>query len=286
MLGKMAGRARPDLTRLPLQNVLRVAPRLPPPQLVGEGEGQLQYPGWTQQSMAMGAFAFESFIEDGNNRWSLGALYSVHSLQLLSHFCIQEHAVTVDPSRRISFSTLPSKKPKSRSGPPLAPLISQPSGKSWLQSSSVLSSAGAPDPAAWTSEDPTGGRNHLHLFGTPAAPVQGTVCPRGHPDTANQRIRVLGGRRLSGDVSSWLDQGSFKGEMKEVVWDEEGEMIKLPTRPATWSPPDPNSTTHRCPPPPPLPVAPSLHCTGENLSSCCGASGVHGTVEHGCSLSD
>jgi hypothetical protein len=50
-------------------------------------------------------------------------------------------------------------------------------------------------------------------------------------------------------VSTWLEKGSYKGEMKEVVWDEEGEMMKLPTRPATWSPPDPHSKTHRSPPP-------------------------------------
>ena len=66
--------------------------------------------------MAMGVFAFEAFIEDGDDRWSLGALYSVQTLKLLSHFCIQEHSVTVEPERRISFSTLPSKQPKARSG--------------------------------------------------------------------------------------------------------------------------------------------------------------------------
>ncbi len=59
------------------------------------------------------------------------------------------------------------------------------------------------------------------------------------------RLIVVGGCRLSRDVSSWLDQGSYKGEMKEVVWDEDGEMLKLPTRPATWTAPDTNSTSHR-----------------------------------------
>ena len=34
--------------------------------------------------------------------------------------------------------------------------------------------------------------------------------------------------------------------MTEVVWDEDGEMMKLPTRPAIWSPPNPASPTHRC----------------------------------------
>jgi len=75
-----------------------------------------KYPGWSQQSISLGVFAFESFIEQGDNRWSMGALYSVHTLRLLSHLCIQEHAVTLDPSRRISFGSLPSKQPKSRSG--------------------------------------------------------------------------------------------------------------------------------------------------------------------------
>lgn len=52
--------------------------------------------------------------------------------------------------------------------------------------------------------------------------------------------------RLRSDVSEWLEGGSFKGEMREVVWDEEGDSLKLPTRPATWTPPDQASSTHRC----------------------------------------
>jgi hypothetical protein len=104
------------VTYLVLQNVLRVAPKLPPKPAEMDEEVLAKYPGWSQQSIALGVFAFESFIEDGDNRWSMGALYSVHSLGLLSHFYIQEHAVTLDPSRKISFSSLPSKQPKPRSG--------------------------------------------------------------------------------------------------------------------------------------------------------------------------
>lgn len=43
-----------------------------------------------------------------------------------------------------------------------------------------------------------------------------------------------------------MERGSFKGEMSEIVWDEDGDMLRLPTRPATWSPPvETSSHTHR-----------------------------------------
>lgn len=51
--------------------------------------------------------------------------------------------------------------------------------------------------------------------------------------------------RLDEDVHLWLDHGSYKGEMAEAVWDDEGEMLKLPPRPAKWLAPDVDSSTHR-----------------------------------------
>ena len=37
----------------------------------------------------------------------MGALYSVHSSRLLSHFCILEQAVDVQPTEKIDFDKLP-----------------------------------------------------------------------------------------------------------------------------------------------------------------------------------
>lgn len=44
----------------------------------------------------------------------MGALYSVHSLRLLSHFCIQEHSIAVHPLERIDFDSLPFSYPAER----------------------------------------------------------------------------------------------------------------------------------------------------------------------------
>lgn len=44
----------------------------------------------------------------------MGALYSTQSLQLLAHFCIQEHLVTFDPDKEIHFDELPFREPRQR----------------------------------------------------------------------------------------------------------------------------------------------------------------------------
>lgn len=51
--------------------------------------------------------------------------------------------------------------------------------------------------------------------------------------------------RLDPQANMWLEGGRFKGEMEEIVWDEDGDQMRLPTRPATWSAPPKNSSTHR-----------------------------------------
>ena len=66
--------------------------------------------------------------------------------------------------------------------------------------------------------------------------------------------------RLDSECKHWMDGGSFRGEMSEVVWDEDGDIEKLPTRPATWSPPVPSST-HRS-------AALTRPYTNKVLSSC------------------
>ena len=57
-------------------------------------------------------------MQDEDNRWSMGALYSVNTLQLLSHFCIQEHQTVLDPAEEINFATLPFKESRPRCAHP------------------------------------------------------------------------------------------------------------------------------------------------------------------------
>lgn len=56
-------------------------------------------------------------LQDGPRRWSMGALYSVHSSRLLSHFCILERAVEVQPTDKIDFEKLPFVQARERYGP-------------------------------------------------------------------------------------------------------------------------------------------------------------------------
>ncbi|KAK9785596.1 hypothetical protein WJX73_002285 [Symbiochloris irregularis] len=80
----------------------RMPPALPPNPLEAfAGEGQ--YPNWSPMSMAGAVWAFEGFITDGKNRWSLGPLYSMQSLRLISHFIIREYEVAVDASKPVLF---------------------------------------------------------------------------------------------------------------------------------------------------------------------------------------
>ena len=52
--------------------------------------------------------------------------------------------------------------------------------------------------------------------------------------------------RLEGTPSLWMEGDRWEGSMTDIVWDEDGEMLRLPPRPAVWTPPDPLSPTHRC----------------------------------------
>jgi len=48
-------------------------------------------------------------VQDGDNRWSMGPLYSVQSLRLRSSFFIREYATTVEPATHIDFASQPQK---------------------------------------------------------------------------------------------------------------------------------------------------------------------------------
>ena len=51
--------------------------------------------------------------------------------------------------------------------------------------------------------------------------------------------------RLAEDPHQWMDGGTWKGVMHEMIWDEDGEILALRPRPAAWHPP-PSRPDYRC----------------------------------------
>ena len=46
-------------------------------------------------------------MQDGQTRWSVGPIYSIHNRKLLSNFTIREHLAVVRPAQPIDFRELP-----------------------------------------------------------------------------------------------------------------------------------------------------------------------------------
>ena len=61
----------------------------------------------------MPASHFQQFLnahdvmQDGENRWSMGPIYSLQNLHLLTHMFIREYATSVDPAGTVSFAEQP-----------------------------------------------------------------------------------------------------------------------------------------------------------------------------------
>lgn len=49
-------------------------------------------------------------MQDGENRWSMGPIYSMQNMHLLTHMFIHEYANTIDPQQPLSFSEQPMKE--------------------------------------------------------------------------------------------------------------------------------------------------------------------------------
>eukprot|EP00884_Botryococcus_braunii_P006348 jgi/Botrbrau1/15714/Bobra.4_1s0085.2 len=146
--------------------LLRVALKLPPKPGQGLSDMHMRFPGWSPNVIASAKWAMEGFLEDGENRWSMGPLYSVQSLRLRSHFAIKEHKTVVDPNQPIDFASQPQR-----------------------------------------SERP----------------------------------------RLDENPKTWFPS-SWEGRMREIVWDSDGDMLQLRSRPASWEPPDSQNKAYRWPP--------------------------------------
>lgn len=63
------------------------------------------------------------------------------------------------------------------------------------------------------------------------------------PQLADAQL-LLGCARLDPNPQKWL-AGRWEGFLVDIVWDEDGEMVRLPPRPAAWSPPDPKRHSHK-----------------------------------------
>ena len=51
--------------------------------------------------------------------------------------------------------------------------------------------------------------------------------------------------RLEENPQDWLPHMHQSGHLREVIWEEDGEMIDLGQRPTIWSPPDAGDANHR-----------------------------------------
>ena len=69
------------------------------------------------------------------------------------------------------------------------------------------------------------------------------------------------GCRLAEDPQQWMDGGTWKGIMHEMIWDEDGEILALRPRPAAWHPPPPRPD-YRCVG---RPCGQPVHCTGSRV---------------------
>lgn len=147
----------------------RMPPALPPDPLdvLGE-EASSQYPNWAPLgNSGSTVWAFEGFITDDKNRWSLGPLYSVQSLRLISHFAIREYEKRINPERAIQFrdEDIAEERPRLPQDP--AEWL-DPNWKGvmveMLWDDDGLMSALRPRPVSWTAPDAKATTHKLFLY--------------------------------------------------------------------------------------------------------------------------
>ena len=72
-----------------LQDVIRIAPRLPPNFMSSSADALSKYPGWSPESIAMGVFAFESFIEVSSSLTASCIVLSLPDQSDAMSYCIR-----------------------------------------------------------------------------------------------------------------------------------------------------------------------------------------------------
>lgn len=85
--------------------VIKFQPALPPLQ-----SGPPQLPKLATEQAADAVWAAEGYLQDGDNRWSMGPVYSMQNLHLLTHMFIHEYATKLEPDRPIEFDSQPRKE--------------------------------------------------------------------------------------------------------------------------------------------------------------------------------
>lgn len=145
--------------------IIRLQPRLPP----FEQGPTPSYPTWSEQHTAAAVWAAEGYLQDGENRWSMGPIYSMQNLHLLTHMFIHEYATVVEPDGKLEFAQQPMKEPRPK-------LDSDPSnwmdGGTWegVMTDLLWDEDGemfkcSPRPAAWHPPGkPTGKQSHDSLL--------------------------------------------------------------------------------------------------------------------------
>ncbi|KAL3140660.1 hypothetical protein ABBQ32_005226 [Trebouxia sp. C0010 RCD-2024] len=86
--------------------IIRLQPALPPM----EGGVAQQYPCPVSEHAAASVWAMEGYFMDGKNRWSMGPIYSMQNLHLLTHMFIHEYATAIDPDQPLDFHEQPMKE--------------------------------------------------------------------------------------------------------------------------------------------------------------------------------
>lgn len=90
--------------------IVRLPPAMPP---LEEGPTP-SYPSWTSEHAAALVWAVEGYLQDGENRWSMGPIYSMDNFHLLTHMCIHEYKTILDPEQKIDFAQQPMKEARPR----------------------------------------------------------------------------------------------------------------------------------------------------------------------------
>lgn len=70
----------------------------------------LQFPDAHFPLVRLAFLIIECCMQDDENRWSMGPIYSMQNMHLLTHMFIHEYASTIDPQQPLSFSEQPMKE--------------------------------------------------------------------------------------------------------------------------------------------------------------------------------
>lgn len=86
--------------------VIRLQPALPP---LEDGPPSF-HSSWKPEHAAGAVWAIEGYLQDAENRWSMGPIYNMQNLHMLTHMFIHEYKSIVNPQSKIDFAQQPTKE--------------------------------------------------------------------------------------------------------------------------------------------------------------------------------